>query len=110
MKEILAVLPPEVRDHLRRNAEDIMRRFERSFRKRIPDYDDQFRQMHFDREEGGGPATINLLRPPVDGDQSSNRVPANPASYLLGALDPVRAPKLTHRQYIHMQTLPGLDT
>ena len=44
--------------------------FELSFRNRIPDYDDQYRKRWFDEEKGDGPgpATINLLRPPMARD------------------------------------------
>ncbi len=118
MGQILAALPLEVRDYLKRNAEDVMSRFERSFRSRIPDYDDQYRNTHYDRKGGGGPATINLLRPPLDwvpDNQDRNRVLflhllLRPENYLLGGLDPDKAPQTSQDQYmLGMSTLPGLD-
>ncbi len=111
MQQILAALPPEVRDYLSRNADDIMSRFERSFRSTIPDYDDQLRDVHFDEEEGGGPATIDLLRPPIDWTRDIRAgLPCSPANYLLGGLDPARAPQISQGQYMATSTLPGLDT
>ncbi len=109
MGQILSVLPPEVRDYLGRNADDVISRFERSFRNRIPDYDDQFRARWFDQEDGGGPATINLLRPPMDWARGQFGLPLSPANYLLGGLDPARAPEIPQQTYMGMFTQPGLD-
>ncbi len=110
MGQILAALQPEVRDYLGWNADDIMSRFEQSFRSRIPGYDDQFRERWLDQEEGGGPATINLLRPPMDWARAHEfGLPISPANYLLGGLDPARAPEIPQYLYMGMSTLPGLD-
>ena len=110
LAQILAALPPEVRDYLRRNAGKIMSRFEESFRARIPGYDDQFRDRWLDQEESGGPAPINLLDPPMDWARAHQfGLPISPANYLLGGLDPARAPEIPQYLYMGMSTLPGLD-
>jgi hypothetical protein len=108
MGQILAALPAQVRDYLRRNAGGTMSRFERSFRARIPGYDDRFRARWF--AGGGGPATIYLLRPPVDWVQvHPSGLPLSPVHYLLGGLDPARAPQIPQKLYMGMFTPPGLD-
>ena len=110
MEQILAALPPEVRDYLTRNAADVMSRFERSFRNRIPDYDDRFRDRWFGAEEGGGPVTIDLLRPPLDWQLVHPLgLPVSPANYLLGGLDPAAAPQILQDLWMIMTTVPGLD-
>ena len=106
----LAALPPEVRDYLKRNADDIMNRFERSFRNRIPDYDDRFRERWVDPEERHRPVTIDLLRPPVDWEWAHYGLPRSPANYLLDGLDPARAVGIPQSIYVGVTTLPGLDT
>ena len=58
--QILAALPPEVRDYLSQNADEVMSCFEQSFRNRIRDYDDQFRARWFDYDDGSDPVNVNL--------------------------------------------------
>ena len=114
MGQILAALPPEVRDYLRRNADDIMSGFERSFRNRIPDYDDQFRKHCLEDTGWSGPTAVDLLRPLLDlaqDDQDRKEILLlSPANYLLGGLDPDKALEASQDQYMAMSTLPDLDT
>ena len=104
MAQVLALLPPEVRGYLRRNADAIMTSFEESFRNRIPDFDDRFREFE---EVDDGP--VDLLDPPVDWEEDTG-LELSPENYLLGGLDPGRAPEISQEEFMAMNTLPDLDT